>query len=101
MKRQKILSPLTEKSSLEDTTVSYVAEYSILLIRMAFFHADFLIFRANGKQPRCRLPPSCSDFAKSKSEQEENTMEITIKINGRMVSVEVSDEVAVNANLKL
>ena len=37
---------------------------------------------------------SCSDFAKPKSEQEENRMEITIKINGRMVSVEVNDEVA-------
>ncbi|RKJ50855.1 hypothetical protein D7Y09_12890 [bacterium 1XD42-1] len=55
---------MTAKSSLEGTTISYVAEYCIL-IRVAFCHADFLIFRANGKRPRCRSPPSCSDFAKS------------------------------------
>ena len=38
-------------------------------------------------------------FPKLKSEQEENMMEITIKINGRMVSVEVNDEVAPQKNI--
>ena len=40
------------------------------------------------------LPSPCSDSAKPKSEQEDNTTEITIKINGRMTVVEVSAEVA-------
>ena len=44
----------------------------------------------SGAAPR----PSCPDFANPKSEQEDNTMEITIKINGRMTVVEVSAEVA-------
>ena len=40
------------------------------------------------------LPALLFRFRKIQSEQEESMMEITIKINGRMVSVEVNDEVA-------
>ena len=40
------------------------------------------------------LPALLFRFRKIQSEQEENSMEITIKINGHMVSVEVNDEVA-------
>ena len=53
---KKSFPPLTAKSGLEDTTFYYVAEYSILLIRMAFCHAgfSFLELRENriGAAPR-------------------------------------------------
>jgi hypothetical protein len=44
--------------------------------------------------PQCRSPPSpFRPNPSQKSERRKIKMEITIKINGRMVSVEVSDEV--------
>ena len=62
---------------------------------MALYHADFLFFGTKGNRPRCRYPPLRSDqITAKKSERRKINIEITIKINGRMVSVEVSGDVS-------